>query len=125
MKSVDWGIGTHLWGRIMDWYQLAAFWAAVVVCSLGFLAAAAVWIANFRATWQIEILRNHYAAIIGLPAAAAGAFVLITLFRQVSGDIRVELWGLKLEGAAGPLMFWVICFLVMALAIKMVWPMKS
>lgn len=109
----------------MDWYQLAAFWAAVAVCSLGFLAAAAVWIANFRATWQIELLRNHYAAIIGLPAAAAGAFVLITLFRQVSGDIRVELWGLKLEGAAGPLMFWVICFLVIALAIKMVWPMKS
>jgi hypothetical protein len=87
----------------MDRYQHVAFWAAVAVCVLGFMAAAAVWIANFRETWQIELLRNHYAAIVGLPAAAAGSFVLITLFRQVSGELTIDLWGLKLQGAACPL----------------------
>ncbi|MCJ9728947.1 hypothetical protein [Bradyrhizobium sp. PRIMUS42] len=109
----------------MDWYQTVAFWAAVVVIALGFLAAFAVWIANFRSDWQIQILREHYAAIVGLPAAAAGAFVMVTLFRQVSGKIIITLPGLKLEEASGPIILWVVCFIAMALAIKMIWPLKS
>lgn len=109
----------------MDWYQTAAFWAAAVVISLGFLAACAVWIANFRSDWQIQILREHYAAIVGLPSAAAGAFVMVTLFRQVSGTIRISFGGLSLEGASGPILLWVVCFIAMALAIKMIWPLRS
>lgn len=109
----------------MDWYQAAAFWAAAVVIALGFLAACAVWIANFRSDWQMQILREHYAAVVGLPAAAAGAFVMVTLFRQVSGTITMTFPGLKLEGASGPILLWVVCFIAMALAIKMIWPLKS
>jgi hypothetical protein len=80
--------------------------------------------ANFRSPWQIEMLKNHYPAIVGLPAAAAGAFVLVTLFRQVAGVITLKIPGFSLEGAAGPILLWAICFLAMAFAIKMIWPLK-
>lgn len=94
--------GHTYWGAL--WYQLAAFWAAVAVCSLGFFRCCSL---DREPSGDLanRLLRTHCAAIIGHPAAAAGAFVLITLFRQVSGDKKMELWGLKLEGAAGPLIF--------------------
>ena len=109
----------------MDGYQRLAFIAAVIAVVLGFLAAIAVWVANFRSPWQIEILKRHYAAIVGLPSAAAGSFILITIFRQFTGEIEVDVPGFALKGAAGPLIFWVVCFLAIAWAIKTIWPLTS
>jgi hypothetical protein len=106
-------------------YQIVAFWLAVIVCVLGFAAGVVVWISNFRAPWQLELLRDHYAAIIGLPSSAAGAFVIVTFFRQVAGPIKLSGFGLSVEGAGGPVILWAVCFLVMTIAIKMIWPLKS
>ena len=57
-----------------DTYQLAAFWIAVVVCAGAFVVAGAALWTHFGADWRIEILKNHYPAVVGLPAAATAAF---------------------------------------------------
>ena len=99
-----------------------AFWLATSAV----LAVAAVFgftiivIAREFIYWQ-EVLRDHFAAIIGLPGAAAVAFALVVFLRQTDGPIEFEGLGLKFKGAAGQLLMWVVCFLSMAAAIKLCW----
>jgi len=110
----------------MDAFSFAALLIALLVVFLASIAGIVVWIANFRAPWQIDMLKNHYAAIVGLPAAAAGSFVLSILARQISGDksMKVSIGTFNIEGPAGPVLLWVVCFLAMAFAIRIVWPLK-
>jgi hypothetical protein len=108
----------------MDWLQAAAFFVSLFIIIGALLAFSALLMREVRYRRHPELLKEHYAAIMGLPGAAAGAFVLVTLFRQAEGQIKINLWGLQLEGAAGPVLLWVVCFLAIALAIKMIWPIK-
>jgi hypothetical protein len=66
---------------------------------------------------------THFASVIGLPCAAAAAFVIIALFRVTEGRIKFEVIGFKFEGASGPIVMWVLCFLAIAAAIRMLWPL--
>jgi hypothetical protein len=68
-----------------------------------------------------EILRYHYAAIIGLPSAAIFSFILVVLLRQIDGPIIIEGFGFKFQGAAGQIVMWILCFLAMAAGIKICW----
>lgn len=100
----------------------AAFWFAVVAV----IGAAAIYswtifvIISQFAAWQM-ILEKHFAAIVGLPGAAAAAFVLVVFLRQTEGPIEFEGAGFKLKGAAGQILMWVVCFLSISGAIKLVW----
>ncbi len=99
-----------------------AFWFAVAAA----LGGAAVYgftlmvIAQQFQFWQ-EVLHEHFAAIIGLPGAVAIAFLIVVFLRQTSGPIEFEGLGFKFKGAAGQVVMWVVCFLAMAVAIKLVW----
>lgn len=64
---------------------------------------------------------QHFAAAIGLPFAALAALGLVTLFETRSGPIEFEALGLKFKGASGPIIFWVLSFLAIAVAIKLLW----
>ena len=110
----------------MQTVSSVALWAALAIICLGLIAGILVWILNFRAPWQIEMLKNHYAAIVGLPAAAAGAFVVIILGQQLGpGTLKIAMGtAVDIEGPAGPVLLWVICFLAIAFAIRMIWPLK-
>jgi hypothetical protein len=68
-----------------------------------------------------DILVVHYAAIVGLPAAAAVSFILVVLLRQIDGPIEFEGLGFKFRGAAGQVVLWVLCFLAFSGAIKLLW----
>ena len=57
--------------------------------------------------------RLRTAAVLGLVAL---------LSSSVGGEFRIELWGLKLEGPSAPITMWAVCFLVMILAINMLFP---
>lgn len=74
--------------------------------------------------WQTAVF-DHFAATVGLPCAAAGAFIICTLFRTAEGKIQFSALGFKFEGASGPIVMWVLCFLAKAAAIRMLWPLKS
>lgn len=81
-----------------------------------------VWIGTTwnRGPW-IKLVFDHFRAIIGLPAAAAAAFAIVSLFRTTEGQIKFSGLGLTFEGASGPIVLWIICFLAIAAAIRALW----
>lgn len=101
--------------RIMSWVAvvLATGLALVffgIICGRGIQSGA----------W-VTTTQQHFAGVVGLPAAAAASLFLVIVLRMVDGPLEVELGPLKFKGAAAPIVFWLLCFLAMALAIKMVW----
>ncbi|WP_018643768.1 hypothetical protein [Bradyrhizobium huanghuaihaiense] len=102
--------------------RLLSFGFAIVV-TLGaafvFAWALLVTVTQFK-YWE-ELLRLHFAAIIGLPGAAAASFALVVFLRQTEGPIEFEGLGFKFKGASGQVAMWAVCFLTIAAAIKMCW----
>lgn len=64
---------------------------------------------------------DHFRVMVLLPAAGLFAFLVVAIFESSAGNVRFELWGLKLEGAAGPILMWIICFLAICLGIGTLW----
>jgi hypothetical protein len=68
-----------------------------------------------------QVIEKNFAAVIGLPLAAAlAAFVVVSL-RHTEGPIRFKAFGFEFEGASGQVVLWVFCFLAIALAIRLLW----
>lgn len=67
------------------------------------------------------LIESHFASIVGLPMAGAGAFIVVALFRQSDGPIEFRGLGFEFKGASGQLVMWIACFLSMAGAIKLLW----
>jgi len=106
--------------------RIAAFWFAVAgmfgvsgVYLYVFLVSVSGFPAGFP--YWAEVVRDHYAVIVGLPAAAAVSFILVVLLRQTEGPIEFEGMGFKFHGASGQVAMWVACFLAFAVAIKLCW----
>lgn len=99
--------------------------AVVAVVAVAFLASVFVYYAARdmaqAAPWMVEAVREHFAAVIGLPAAALGALCLVLVLEVKSGPIEFEGFGFKFRGASGEIILWVICFLATAGAIKLLW----
>ncbi len=69
----------------------------------------------------MEVVRSHFAAIVGLPFAAVFSAFLVVVLQQASGPIKFEGLGFKFEGTSGQVVLWIVCFVAFALAIKLVW----
>jgi hypothetical protein len=67
------------------------------------------------------IVAKHVRVIIGLPVAGLFSLVVIALFRSTEGTIKFEALGFKFEGASGPIVMWVICFLAISGSIRLLW----
>jgi len=93
---------------------------ALSVLALTLMLAVVVWRNRFDPVLT-EIVTKNFAAIVGLPFAFLGAFVIVALFRQSEGNIEFEALGVKLKGAAGKVVLWVVCFLSICGAIAMLW----
>jgi hypothetical protein len=96
---------------------LMAMLALIVVLSTYWIAA----ILAPAFPYLGDVLHDHIAAIVGLPASAAVSFILVVFLRQIQGPIEIEGWGFKFTGAAGSLVIWLVCFLALVGAIKLVW----
>ena len=68
-----------------------------------------------------EVMVTHFAAVVGLPCAALAALGLVMFLEQTSGAIEFEGLGFKFKGASGPIVMWVISFMAMTTAIKILW----
>lgn len=100
-----------------------AFWlclAGVVFLSI-FVAFLFLRHAYQNPAWLMNVFEQHFAATVGLPLAMIAALVVVTLFRHQAGPIEFDLLGMRLRGAAGPIVMWVIVFLSMASGIKLLW----
>jgi hypothetical protein len=100
-----------------------ALWVcvALVLCSIiGGVILFTIFIIDLGAFRQ-KILIDHFIALFGLPSAAAAAFIIVTLFRQGEEPIRIKGLGFEIQGAAGPVVLWVLCFLAICGGIKLLW----
>jgi hypothetical protein len=68
-----------------------------------------------------SILIKHYPATLGLPVTSLAALALVFLLEYTKGPIEFQGLGFRFKGAAGPLVFWIACFLVMNLSISTLW----
>jgi hypothetical protein len=69
----------------------------------------------------LPIAQKQFGAVIGLPMAAIAALFVVLVLGLASGPIEVEFGSFKFKGAAAPIVFWVLCFLAIAGAIKLLW----
>jgi len=62
---------------------------------------------------------------IGIPAAAAAAFAIVSILLKVfppaandGGSVSIKLFGLEFSGPSGPITLWAMCFLAFVFALK-------
>jgi hypothetical protein len=67
------------------------------------------------------LILNHFAAVVGLPMIAALSLVIVLLLPQAYGRIEFKALGMSFKGASGPVILWVVCFITITLALKLVW----
>ncbi len=102
--------------------QQTMSWIAVGLVTL--MTLLFFWIIMRRGLKQgawLKVTEAHFAAVVGLPAAAVGSLFLVLVLRITEGPISVKLGSVQFEGAAAPIVFWNLCFLAMAYAIRMLW----
>lgn len=96
-----------------------------IIAVFGVLAAFGLFFFLLISEWSnrawSEIVFGHFQATIGLPAAALAAFVVVALFRTTEGKIKFSGLSFHFEGASGPIVMWVMCFLATITGIKLLW----
>ena len=97
-------------------------WIAVVLIALFAVLALGrvVYLAYAKSAW-LDLAQRQFPAMVGLPLSAVAALFVVLVLRMSSGPIEVEIGALKFKGAAAPIVFWLLCFLAIAGAIKMLW----
>lgn len=111
--------------HIALWLHKMASWAeicfAVFFGTFSGVIVALKWIQRNNTPWHNELEKVNYVSMIGLPFAAAAAFALVVFFRQAVGPIKIDFLGLKVVGAGGPLLLWVVCYLALAFSLWLTW----
>jgi len=72
------------------------------------------------AFWQ-DVIKEHFLGSIGLIGIACLAFGIVIFLRQTEGPIEFEAMGMKLKGAAGQVILWALCVIVLSLCAKLLW----
>lgn len=86
------------------------------------IAVMVIWVVKIIAAITNEVVVNNLVLVVGLPLAATCATGVILGVRQTEGPIEIQLYGLQLKGGSGPVILWVVCFLAIAIAIRMLAP---
>jgi hypothetical protein len=71
--------------------------------------------------WTLTILQEHFAGIVSVPLACIGALCVVLVLRSTEGPMEFEGLGFKFKGAAGPVVLWAMCFIVIVLGIRVLW----
>jgi hypothetical protein len=98
----------------------AAVGAAVIAASVLMVIIYSLTLKE-QANGTVELVLKHLPAVVGVPASAACAFIVVVLLRQSQGPIYFEGLGFKFSGASGPVVLWVLCFLAFVAATRLLW----
>ena len=101
--------------------KIATFSAIATVIASAILFA--LWlITDWTKPYWPKLIEEHFSAIIGLPMAALGSFVIVVFLKQTSHEkIEFEGLGFKFKGPSGEVVLWLICFIGITIAIKLLW----
>jgi len=92
-----------------------------LVCYLTFLGLATF---SWKGGWINDLFRDHYLFFVGLPFAGLLAHFLVGTLENTRGQIEFEVLGMKFKGASGPIVMWVLVFLAIVVAIRLVWTLN-
>ncbi len=101
--------------------RTAYVFAGFIAVMAAIIFAAAIYNAFFVLPDRGAILKDHFAAIVGMPVAAAFAFLIVVFLRQTEGPIEFKGLGFDFQGPSGQIAMWVVCFLAIAGALKLLW----
>jgi hypothetical protein len=87
----------------------------------GFLSYHSLRPTTSSGSWVISVLEKQFAATIAVPLSAIASVCIILLLKATAGPIEFEGLGFKFQGASGPIVLWVLCFLSMILAVQLLW----
>jgi hypothetical protein len=116
--------GERLSGRIdlpklEEKFRFVIGWSFVIVFLLLAIAGLGWWlIADWNAPYLLKKLDDQFNVLIGIPASAVSALLLVIFLRTTNGPIEFEVFGFKFKGASGPIVMWVLVFLSIVAAIK-------
>ena len=96
-------------------------WLLIIVVPIVGVTLVGGFLRYTEAGLMVEIVKNHFAATIGLPMAALLAAFIVVGLRHSDGPIKFEGLGFKFEGSSGQVVLWVFCFLSITAAIRLVW----
>jgi hypothetical protein len=71
--------------------------------------------------WIIELTQKQFGALILVPMAALMALCMVIILEWTTGNIKMKVPGFELEGASGPILLWVCCFLAIIAALRAFW----
>ena len=110
------------------YFRLLASIGAVLITGIwcifffGFLIISTVWPESIEESWFSQIIREHPGGTFGIGIAVISAFTIVWVLDMFSNEaIKIEFFTLKFEGAAGPVILWVICFLSIVYATDVLW----
>ena len=106
----------HRWIGILS--AIGAIVVGFILFATFFMSMVLVWINGDLLVRHVE---RNFDAVIGIPLAAAASFALIAFIERIKGDIKIEVGWLKFEGAAAPILFWVVVFTSFIIALKILW----
>ncbi|TKC87273.1 hypothetical protein FAZ69_18240 [Trinickia terrae] len=69
----------------------------------------------------VNFILQNYAVFFILPYVGCLAYFIVVTVENTRGPIEIELATIKLKGAGGPILFWVVVFVVVTSVIKMFW----
>jgi hypothetical protein len=69
----------------------------------------------------VDIIYQQSAVFIGVPWAGGASFIVVLSLRSTFGNVEFSIGFLDFKGASGPILFWILSFLVEIFAIHMLW----
>lgn len=77
---------------------------------------------QFRNSSELNnILEQHILVTIGIPLAIMTSATIVAIFELQSGSIEFQIFDIRYKGAASQIIMWVIVFLVIVAALKILW----
>ena len=108
--------GESKFSKIVFGISVLAILVFVIILGLGIVVEG-----QQNPEWLLVIVQKHFAAVIVTPLAMIASIVIVSLFKYQSDSIEVEFIGFKFKGAAGPVIMWILVFLSIVYAIKLLW----
>lgn len=113
-SSLEWDLKFERVLRVITIVSAVTVGGVMVVLGLIFVNT------NGPKYWNPTIAQ-HFAATIGLTAAIIVSFGVVVFLRQTEGSLEFEAVGIKVRGAAGQVILWCLCVIVLSACAKLLW----
>lgn len=105
-----------------------ATWGVIIGTALwttfffGYVIVGALYPTAISPSWFLSLLTQHPGGTLGVAIAAISAFSVVAVLDVIARDpLEIRVLGFELKGAAGPVVLWVVCFLVIVLGGHVLW----